>query len=318
MCEKPFVLPDGRKVDCGSCLSCKLKRGREWVARSLIHQHFLRDAPVTVMLTLTYDKEHIPEGYNLRYHDIQLMLKRLRKEYTDYNGKTERRFSYIVCGEYGPKTQRPHYHMILWGLSSAEIKQHFGQYACLPMWLNGFSHIGWLFGSEMISYVVQYTTKKLKKKAYKGTRTPPMLRMSKGIGAALLYNKTLLDKMFNAGYISICGKKYPIPRYYFKKLEMDRGEFYKQHIIKQQEELINKAIEEGIDIVYRPSNNPKYDWFNFKQFYNEMEREYLRGHVVEYQGHLVVLSQEYWDWEATVRRNFNLALNKRINERSIL
>ena len=37
-----------------------------------LHRH-------SAYITLTYNDEHLPENYNLRYRDFQLFMKRLRK-----------------------------------------------------------------------------------------------------------------------------------------------------------------------------------------------------------------------------------------------
>lgn len=60
-------------------------------------------------LTLTYDEKHVPRapgGLSLRFYDIQLFCKRLRK--------AKYKLKYIIVGEYGTTTHRPHYHAILW------------------------------------------------------------------------------------------------------------------------------------------------------------------------------------------------------------
>lgn len=41
-------------------------------------------------------------------NDVQLFLKRLRKSFP------ENQIRYFLCGEYGPKHFRPHYHLLLW------------------------------------------------------------------------------------------------------------------------------------------------------------------------------------------------------------
>lgn len=74
-------------------------------------------------LTLTYDNDHVPEKdyvdnetgelnkvKTLNYDDFQKFMKRLRKKYGLKGLK------YLVAGEYGSNTKRPHYHCILFGL----------------------------------------------------------------------------------------------------------------------------------------------------------------------------------------------------------
>jgi hypothetical protein len=54
----------------------------------------------------------------LRYVDIQLWLKRMRinlkRKLNRLNIISDEKMRYFACGEYGPTTFRPHYHILLW------------------------------------------------------------------------------------------------------------------------------------------------------------------------------------------------------------
>lgn len=58
-------------------------------------------------LTLTYAPEHLPGDLSLNHRHWQLFAKRLRKEIGP--------FRFLMCGEYGEKGGRPHYHAIIFG-----------------------------------------------------------------------------------------------------------------------------------------------------------------------------------------------------------
>lgn len=92
-------------------------------------------------LTLTYDDEHLPLAGSLNHRDYQLFMKRLRKnsapketacaglgrknppEIEFENRKPDEKIlkiqtaamSYYMCGEYGDRTGRAHYHACLFG-----------------------------------------------------------------------------------------------------------------------------------------------------------------------------------------------------------
>jgi len=58
-------------------------------------------------VTLTYEDKHLPPDGNLHYPDLQKFWKRLRKEIGELR--------YYAVGEYGGKTNRPHYHACIFG-----------------------------------------------------------------------------------------------------------------------------------------------------------------------------------------------------------
>lgn len=63
-----------------------------------------------VFVTLTYASEHLPETATLCPDHVKLWLKRIRK-------KANGRLRYFLVGEYGEETERPHYHLALFGYS---------------------------------------------------------------------------------------------------------------------------------------------------------------------------------------------------------
>lgn len=125
------IRPHGTKVDsslvkevipipCGRCIGCRLDRSRQWADRCMLELMYHERA---CFLTLTYDDFHIPRRFygdhqtgsarpcfTLSLRDLQLFFKRVRKAFPG------RSIRYFGCGEYGPTTLRPHYHVILFGL----------------------------------------------------------------------------------------------------------------------------------------------------------------------------------------------------------
>nr|WAE43828.1 MAG: replication initiator protein [Microviridae sp.] len=121
-CSRPIKIfpnhisyPDGLLVPCGKCLSCKIARSREWAVR-IIHE--LVSWHEGVFVTLTYSdlnlaKRCISTGKfcnSLDKNFLRKFFKRFRKKFSDKSIK------YFACGEYGDKTNRPHYHAIIFGL----------------------------------------------------------------------------------------------------------------------------------------------------------------------------------------------------------
>ena len=80
------------EVRCRKCLSCRLHYGSIWSSR-IVQEASMHQA--NCVLTLTYSPEHVPEGGGLRYGDVQLFVKRLRKAHPGVS------IMYVVVGEYG-------------------------------------------------------------------------------------------------------------------------------------------------------------------------------------------------------------------------
>lgn len=130
-------LQDGEtvvNVPCRQCIGCNIGTQREWSIRCFheaqLHTEFYEE-PVTkvtteipnnCVVTLTYNDEHLPEDGLLKHDDFQRFMKRLRKRRLARGDKSPVR--YFMCGEYGGKTHRPHYHTILFGESFDDRYNH--------------------------------------------------------------------------------------------------------------------------------------------------------------------------------------------------
>ena len=115
------------EIPCGRCVGCRLDYARQWANRCMLE---LEDHDRACFITLTYDEFHVSKSYypdpatglalpalTLCKRDLQLFFKRLRKAFP------ENRIRYFGCGEYGPSTFRPHYHVILFGIDFSEDRQ---------------------------------------------------------------------------------------------------------------------------------------------------------------------------------------------------
>lgn len=130
-------------------------------------------------ITLTY----ADDPYSLCVRDWQLFAKRLRKKCGS--------FRFVMCGEYGERLGRPHYHALLFGLSfddGVSVGKDIYRSAVLEsVWPHGFSSFGSLT-FESAAYVARYTVKKINGPSapehYDG-RMPEFLLCSRrpGVGA---------------------------------------------------------------------------------------------------------------------------------------
>lgn len=105
-----FILPIYQIVPCGKCILCRDKKKSEWEFRAICENATSATQPLFV--TLTYNNVHLP-SCGVFKEEIQHFLKRLRINLTRGNFDASN-LRYFACGEYGTKSKRAHYHLILW------------------------------------------------------------------------------------------------------------------------------------------------------------------------------------------------------------
>lgn len=156
--DKTVIIP------CGGCKGCRLERARQWAVRCMHEAHMHDDN--NAFITLTYSPEHLPKYGSLVKRHFQLFMKKLRKK---YNGK---KIKYFMCGEYGERKGRPHYHACLFGHVFNDTKLHsvnnkvyppvklFTSKTLTNLWGLGHCSVGDVnFASA--GYVARYITKKI-------------------------------------------------------------------------------------------------------------------------------------------------------------
>lgn len=174
--SKEVILP------CGKCIGCRLERSRQWATRAIYEASMYEK---NCFLTLTYNDENRPVNNSINKREMQLFLKRLRKKYGEG-------IKHFLCGEYGEKNDRPHYHVCLFNhdfddkqiwegeyfaknpFSTADAHILYRSPSLEKLWPFGYSTIGTLT-FESAAYVARYVTKKIsgnKAKLYYGNRTP--------------------------------------------------------------------------------------------------------------------------------------------------
>lgn len=103
-------------------------------------------------ITLTYDTKHVPITKNLfmslRKRDVQLFMKRLRFMHGPLKDG-QKPIKYYVAGEYGGRTLRPHYHIILFNADLKHIQS---------AWDLGQVHYGTVTDAS-VGYTLKYISK---------------------------------------------------------------------------------------------------------------------------------------------------------------
>lgn len=195
-------------VPCGQCVECLKKRRRDWSFR-LVQEW--RDAAMAHFITLTYDDEHMPDGASLSKRDLQLFMKRLRKRYSGLN------IRYYVAGEYGPTTNRPHYHGIFYNLPDDMDEVYL---SVLKAWQKGNISV-FPANEKTINYVTKDVISRIT--APEGVEPPFHLQSTRpGLGAGFLdrvqrrysgaFTRHSLSVFLPGGVVA------GLPRYYSNKL----------------------------------------------------------------------------------------------------
>lgn len=183
-------------------------------------------------VTLTYNDDHLPEDKGLKPLEAMGFINRLRQR----SGIGHVR--YFLVGEYGDKTQRPHYHGALFNVPPAQFEDRI-----VDCWKKdgdplGFVQVGEIT-RESAQYIAGYTTKKMtaKEDPRLEGRPPEFARMSKfpplgaqgvrairdhllstKIGAKALQAKGDVPSSFRC-----FGKTYPLGEYWVNWLRQECG-----------------------------------------------------------------------------------------------
>lgn len=205
MCVNPIYYND-MWVPCRRCFECRFTRAREWSVRCYFELSKYVD---NCFITLTYDPVHNP--ITLQKRDLQLFFKRLRKHFPG------RKIRYFACGEYGPNTYRPHYHIVIFGLDFSDKKLFSKSNKGYPiyisdtlsaLWVNGIHTIQTATQSTVI-YSALYSAKATKALPKHLQEAPEFNLMSQKIGTDVISSK--METYIKTDEIWIDGKSYRIP-----------------------------------------------------------------------------------------------------------
>lgn len=198
LCRSPFIKA-GAAFACGRCEPCSFNRKRLWKHRIMLEAACHE---FNAFVTLTYRDEDLPKDEGIPVlvaKHMQDWLKRLRE-------RVDFKFRFYGVGEYGDKSSRPHYHIILFGfptcvrgrtlrrvLSTEPVAEDCCDICRLvsATWSFGNVDLGTVT-SDSAAYVADYTIKRMTRydDVRLNGRTPEFCRMSlrPGIGADAMFD----------------------------------------------------------------------------------------------------------------------------------
>lgn len=277
------------QIPCGRCIGCRLDYSRQWANRCMLEMQYHEKG---CFVTLTYDSMHVPRTFypdldtgealpslTLRKRDIQLFMKRLRKAFPGV------KIRYFGCGEYGPSTFRPHFHLLIFGIDFSEDRifykrsktgvnmymsptldkvwsfpPRFGEGSHTPLMstkagIATIQDLNW----DACAYTARYVTKKLNGPEGDFYKTfniePPFSVMSRRPGIGRPYYDSNSD-IYDSAYIHVStadgGLKFSPPKYFDRLLEEDDPEKYQELKVtrKKMAEAVQAAKLASTDLDY--------------------------------------------------------------------
>jgi hypothetical protein len=174
----------------------------------------------SAFVTLTYEDKWLPASGSLCKRELQLFMKRLRKQ----RGSGLRFFG---CGEYGEQTHRPHYHLLLFNTDFPDGKQIGESVDGSLLYRSNELSALWPLGNNVIgdvtfrsaAYVAGYVVKKLGAPKLPSTLEPEFIVMSRRPGIGAGWFDRYSGEAYRHDSAIMDAKEVPLPRFYDTKFE---------------------------------------------------------------------------------------------------
>lgn len=253
------------QIPCGHCLACRLKRASDWSTRIALESTYYE---YNWFITLTYDEKYVPHMLDLETgelydeltlapRDLQLFMKRLRvsAKRRGLVEDPETGIRFYAAGEYGKRTHRPHYHIILFGLKIPDLKFYAAGKSGCPtyssdwlqndVWQLGIVNVGYVTVASA-GYVARYCVDKLTGQAAEFYQRfhlhPEFSRMSLKPGIGYRYFQDHMPQLISEQSVVLVdpngGKRVNLPRYYLRQIEN-----YDEQVFKSFSDRMKYRIE---------------------------------------------------------------------------
>lgn len=244
------------EINCRKCLPCRLNIAREKAIRCYHEAQIYGEN--NIFLTLTYDNDHIGDG-RLHYDHFQTFIKDLRA-YLQYHMHGIR-ISFMVTGEYGEKTKRPHWHAIIFNYRPTDEKfkytsdrgdQVFSSEILTKIWAKGSTEYGSV-NMDSAGYVARYSAKKLVHGNDDDHTFHPIHRTSCKNAIGRNWIERYYKFTFENGFVVLPnGQQAKIPRYYqdwCKKHQPDLYLYYVTEVRPRIEDAAKKKARND-ELIY--------------------------------------------------------------------
>lgn len=256
------------ELPCGSCPECLSARSNRWALRCVAEA---KEHAENCCLCLTYDQyvrdsrgkiigERLPDDMTVKVRDIQLFIKRLRIYLFRRDGKNVP-IRYLASSEYGKKTHRPHYHVMIFGWCPEDCvpykKSKRGNLiyrSCIleKLWKNGICTVD---NKTITGASAAYCTKYSVKGNFRAENT--FMLCSHNIGIS-----TLISEFDGRGYF-LNGVLLPVPRGVWDR------------VLKARYSYIPDC-----DYKYVNRDHPDYDYWNSCRdrfrYYRDVDEQYRK------------------------------------------
>lgn len=277
-----FGSPEGAatpiQLPCGTCIGCKLDRSLSWAIRCI---HESQTHNQNSFITLTYAPEHLPTDGSLLHTHFQIFIRELRRQHPSHT------IRYYMCGEYGEKLSRPHYHACLFGIDfpdkviwnenegiltyTSDILQN--------IWGRGHCTVGEL-NFHTAAYTARYITKKITGNQAEEHYTTTCSvtgniihlaseynTMSRRPGIAYKWFEKYHTDVYPSDFLIHNGAKVKVPRYYDNQIPEELLEKQKLKRKKNARKLIKENTPE------RLATREKCKQLKYKQLTRNYENE---------------------------------------------
>lgn len=230
MCFFPRYLPRSTPsgypsyYKCGVCPECLSSRANEWALRAVMESRYHVSS---CMITLTYDhykynssgrivgEMPVDSSLVVLKKDVQDFIKRLRANNgsENYYYSLDSDFKYMCSAEYGSKTHRAHYHLILFGCHFNDLVKYkkskrgnliYKSDSLSRVWQHGICTVDSVrIGASVARYCTKYMNKQ-----YGANGTFSLF--SQRIGLRGLFDN------FNGRFYMLEGKMIPVPRIFWR------------------------------------------------------------------------------------------------------